>query len=211
MFEQDFWDLHSGINATHQDVAKARDSDRAALAHMVASVWTAEQVSERLNVPVSTVLLDTAEGKLYSYSGEGGRKFPECQFTAAGQSVIPSLDSVLTALPVDLHPQSVTGFFLTKEPDLILRGSPVSAKEWLEAGMPVDAIVQMAAGLKPESGPGKRAAADDASAPTHLRRSLTWDQGTEMGCHQDCTRQTLIPAYFCDPASPWQRSLPTEP
>lgn len=26
-----------------------------------------------------------------------------------------------------------------------------------------------------------------------------------MACHQSFTRQTLIPVYFCVPASPWQR------
>lgn len=41
--------------------------------------------------------------------------------------------------------------------------------------------------------------------PTHLRRSLTWDQGSEMGCHGDLTRSTGMAVYFCDPASPWQR------
>ena len=41
--------------------------------------------------------------------------------------------------------------------------------------------------------------------PKQLRRSLTWDRGSEMTRHKEFSLATDVKVYFCDPHSPWQR------
>lgn len=41
--------------------------------------------------------------------------------------------------------------------------------------------------------------------PAALRRTLTYDRGREMACHEDLTQKTRVKIYFADPHSPWQR------
>ena len=41
--------------------------------------------------------------------------------------------------------------------------------------------------------------------PEPLRKTLTYDRGTEMARHAELTRNTGIKVYFADPYSPWQR------
>jgi transposase, IS30 family len=61
--------------------------------------------------------------------------------------------------------------------------------------------------------PGDHTAATVAAAitakipdiPEVLRRSLTWDQGSEMALHTKITEATGLPIFFCDPHTPWQR------
>jgi IS30 family transposase len=41
--------------------------------------------------------------------------------------------------------------------------------------------------------------------PVALRRSMTYDRGSEMACHPELSRRLKIDIWFCDPHAPWQR------
>lgn len=41
--------------------------------------------------------------------------------------------------------------------------------------------------------------------PEALRKTLTWDQGSEMACVESFKLASGFDVYFCDPHSPWQR------
>jgi len=41
--------------------------------------------------------------------------------------------------------------------------------------------------------------------PAGFRRTLAWDQGSEMSEHRGFSMATDMQVYFYDPASPWRR------
>jgi IS30 family transposase len=43
------------------------------------------------------------------------------------------------------------------------------------------------------------------AVPPALRRSLTFDNGTEFALHYRLTEQLGIDTFFCDPHAPWQK------
>lgn len=61
--------------------------------------------------------------------------------------------------------------------------------------------------------PGRHTADEVADAmiremsrlPTHLRRSITWDRGSEMVSYPRIQLELDARVFFCDPRSPWQR------
>ena len=44
-----------------------------------------------------------------------------------------------------------------------------------------------------------------APMPAELRKSITFDNGTEFNRHQHIASQLGLDAYFCDPRAPWQK------
>ena len=105
--------------------------------------------------------------------------------------------------PAEAEDRAIPGHW---EGDLIL-GSTVS-------GSAIGTLVERATGFVVLLHlPDDRTAATLADAmsakvpdiPEILRRSLTWDQGSEMALHTKITEATGLPIYFCDPHSPWQR------
>ena len=41
--------------------------------------------------------------------------------------------------------------------------------------------------------------------PREMRRSMTYDRGSEMACHPELARRLKIDIWFRDPHAPWQR------
>lgn len=119
----------------------------AAWAALLASSVTPAEVADALGVDASRVRHRLADGALLALPAPGRRRLlPRFQL-ADDLTPLPGLAVVLAALPDDLHPLEVEGFFTTPQPELVLRRRAVSPRAFLLGGGDPAVVARVAAGV----------------------------------------------------------------
>ncbi len=202
---------------------KASKFDNSELASMVQAKlclkWSPEQISDHLAAVVPDrqelqVSPETIYQALY-VQGRGHLRADLHQHLRTGRAVrrprrpkntggsgkIPDM-IMISERPAEVADRAVPGHW---EGDLILGSNCRSAIATLvERQTRFTMLVHLPAGH------GALAVRDGllasiATLPDHLRKTLTWDQGTELAQHRQITMASKMSIYFCDPHSPWQR------
>jgi IS30 family transposase len=180
-------------------------------------LWSPEEISRRLRLerpddPMMQVSHETIYKSLFVQGrGELRRELTRClrsgraqrRTQGSGSTVGKIPDMVMISeRPAEAADRAVPGHW---EGDLIVGKDHQSA-----VGTLVERTTRFV--LLLHLGAGKDAASVKTAMqeaittlPARLVKTITWDQGSEMGRHVDFTVETGIPIYFCDPHSPWQR------
>jgi len=105
---------------------------------------SAADAAKLLRVDVSRVRQRLRERSLFGIEYDGSWRLPRFQFER--RLVIPGLAQVLKSLPPDLFPLDVVDWFVLPDPDLQLESdaAPLSPREWLLSGRPVEAVITLA-------------------------------------------------------------------
>jgi len=114
---------------------------------------------------------------------------------------IPNMVNI-SERPAEVADRAVPGHW---EGDLIIGKRNASAIGTLvERSTGYVLLVHLPDGYKPEQ-VAPALAAKIQTLPEAVRRSLTWDQGTEMRDWEQVKIAADIDIFFCDPHKPWQR------
>ena len=103
--------------------------------------------------------------------------------------------------PTEADTRQVAGHW---EGDLVFGARPSAVATLVDRATRYAMVVALPDGNKADA--VARALIDHMGRlPADLRRSLTWDRGSEMAQHSVITTALALPVFFCDPHHPWQR------
>lgn len=212
-------DARADRKARRPKAAKLRLNGRlrAAVERGLRQRWSPQQIARRLRTdhpgdPEMRVSHETIYQSLF-VQGRGAlrKELAQCLRTGRAQrralGRLPRTGSLrdmvlISARPAEVADRAVPGHW---EGDLVVgKGSRSAVATLVERRTRFLLLIALPDGRHAEA--VKCAlAAKIQELPRHLRRSLTWDQGTEMAAHGQFTIETGVQVYFCDPRSPWQR------
>ena len=211
---------HRGAEAAARRPKPTKLAQRPELCRRVVAdlerLWSPQQIARRLRDehpqdPEMWVSHETIYKALYVQGrGELRRELARCLRSGRAQrrrngradprSRIPDM-VLISERPAEVEDRAVPGHW---EGDLIIGKDGKSAIATLVERSTRYVMLAKIADQRAET---VRAAITELilRLPEHLRRSLTWDQGTEMAQHLQFSVETGVAVYFCDPHSPWQR------
>ncbi|MEV7180127.1 IS30 family transposase [Kitasatospora sp. NPDC093679] len=200
-----------------------------------ATAWSPEQTSQRLRVdfPEDESMRISPEAiyqALYA-QGRGALKRELVACLRTGRSLrVPrertrqslrghvTADVLISERPVEAEDRAVPGHW---EGGLIIGtgrsaiGTPVERTTRFTMLLHLPPMEGLGSEPRTKNGPalagrGAEAVKDAITStittlPGHLRKSLTWDRGTELAQHAQLSIDAGLQVYFADPHSPWQR------
>jgi IS30 family transposase len=185
--------------------------------HLVHHCWSPEQIAQRLRImkpddASARVSHETIYAAIYAQP-RGGLKTAMVEAlrqakpargrrrtTLAGTSMVPETLRIINR-PEEIEARLVPGHW---EGDLIKGAFNRSS-----VGTLVERKTRFVVLCK-TNGNGAEALLDSFTRqmkrlPAALRKSMTYDRGSEMACHPELARRLKIDIWFCDPHAPWQR------
>ncbi len=180
-------------------------------------LWSPEQIAARLRMEFGDdgtmcISHETIYKSLYLQGrGELQRELARCLRTGRARRIprgrIEKRGKIAAMVPISERPpevedRAVPGHW---EGDLLMGKNGKSAIGTLvERSSRLVMLFSLAQGRSAEQ---VRIALTEVikTLPAALRRTLTWDQGSEMSEHVRFRVDSGVEVYFCDPHSPWQR------
>ena len=141
-----FLDAHAGVRPTRRDESQALAATTASVTELVARARTVDGAAALAGVHPSRVRHWIGDGTVHAMKIGGRNLLPSWQFGADGRPVA-HLGEVLAALPSDLHPLSLAGFFTAPVPELEIDDRGLSPLEWLASGGDPVTVVALARSL----------------------------------------------------------------